>query len=236
MFTVFRCIFGDCTTYDGRPLFDEVIHDSKAPFGEMWGLGYTMFVFFVVVGLFNIVSAVFLERTMVVAKELEIKHLKARLNDKELFSKHAGIFIWRILNSPEAGYAVGTSLADDVDRIVDWPLERSLIQKIANDDEVASAALDALDIDPEDQKHISQIADYNQAGSVSVVQLLNVLQRLRGIPRRSDIISVELVCQGILSYVLEIHSCIFASSPKPPEACSPILASLQAFKPLHRDL
>merc|ERR1712203_588063 len=85
-------------------------------------------------------------------------------------------------------------------------VNRNVIKKTIEIEEDASGALTALDISHEDQKQLAEIADYTQSGSVNIIHLVNTLTRLRGVSRRSDIISVELVCQGIQEQVQKIHT------------------------------
>merc|ERR1712224_1101338 len=54
MFTVLRCSFGDCTDYEGVPLFAQGSITVR--------MLYCVFMFVVTIGLFNIISAVFVER------------------------------------------------------------------------------------------------------------------------------------------------------------------------------
>merc|ERR1711862_333601 len=57
--------------------------------------------------------------------------------------------------------------------------------------------LDALDIDPADRAKLGNILDHTHTAKVSVIDIVNGLQRLRGGFSRGDIISIDLVCQGI---------------------------------------
>merc|ERR1712232_830487 len=58
-------------------------------------------------------------------------------------------------------------------------------------------ALNALDIDPEDHKILSDILDPDQSGEITVAELVQGLKRLRGEPRRSDIITVDLMVRSL---------------------------------------
>merc|ERR1712232_1403932 len=60
MFTIFRCSFGDCTTDNGAPIFEYV----DQHYGFVYSLTYCTFVFVMTVGLFNVISAIFVESTL----------------------------------------------------------------------------------------------------------------------------------------------------------------------------
>merc|ERR1719330_1047871 len=77
MFTTFRCSFGDCTTLDGAPLFQHVQGD----YGGWFSLFYCLFVFSFTIGVFNVISAIFVESTMAAAMALEQGRKQSRLQD-----------------------------------------------------------------------------------------------------------------------------------------------------------
>merc|ERR1712139_4553 len=64
--------------------------------------------------------------------------------------------------------------------------------------------LDALDIDKEDHKRLSDILDPDHSGTVGVLELVDGLKRLRGEPRRSDIVTVDLMVRALQEKVHEI--------------------------------
>merc|ERR1712113_14281 len=68
----------------------------------------------------------------------------------------------------------------------------------------AIQALNALDIEAGDHPKLANILDYRHAGAINVVDLVNGLQRLRGTPRRSDSISIELVLEGMQEEINKI--------------------------------
>merc|ERR1712048_1394588 len=82
MFTVFRCSFGDCSTSGGVPIFEWVTKE----YGGAWSLIYCMFVFVVTIGLFNVISAIFVESTMKAATMLDRSKIQARLDDYDLWA------------------------------------------------------------------------------------------------------------------------------------------------------
>merc|ERR1719362_1793804 len=69
MFTIFRCSFGDCSTKGGTPIFEHVSESH----GSFWSFTYSLFMFIVVIGLFNVISAIFVENTMAFAIRISAK-------------------------------------------------------------------------------------------------------------------------------------------------------------------
>merc|ERR1712232_1190652 len=64
-------------------------------------------------------------------------------------------------------------------------------------DHVAVQALNALDIDAQDHKYLSDILDPDKSGSITVLEFVRGLKRLRGEPRRSDIVTVDLMMRSL---------------------------------------
>merc|ERR1712232_643259 len=64
-------------------------------------------------------------------------------------------------------------------------------------DPVVINALTALDICPEDHGDLFDILDSDNSGGMFFVELLHGLEKLRGEPRRSDIVCVDLMLRSI---------------------------------------
>jgi len=60
-------------------------------------------------------------------------------------------------------------------------------------DPIVIHALDELDIDPQDHDKLSDILDPQNDGCVPVLDLIDGIRRLRGFPRRSDIVCIDLM-------------------------------------------
>lgn len=198
MFTVFRCSFGDCTTNQGTPIF-EFVSES---YGGFYGFVYCVFVFLMTVGLFNVISAIFVESTMAAANDLVERKQQDRLADVSLLSCSVVTLIRRILTFlPESH--IEHNLSNSVDGLMHVKITRAIIDE-AILDPVAISALNDLDIDPHDHDKLSDILDPDHTGLISVLDLVNGLQRLRGQPRRSDIISVVLMLRSLQDNVEEM--------------------------------
>ena len=62
LFTVFRMAFSDFSAANGTPLIESIRENS--PFGGLHCVVYSLLTFFVTAGLFNIISAIFVEATI----------------------------------------------------------------------------------------------------------------------------------------------------------------------------
>eukprot|EP00929_Paragymnodinium_shiwhaense_P114167 TRINITY_DN824_c0_g3_i1.p1 TRINITY_DN824_c0_g3~~TRINITY_DN824_c0_g3_i1.p1 ORF type:complete len:713 (-),score=210.03 TRINITY_DN824_c0_g3_i1:187-2325(-) len=185
MFTVFRCSFGDCSSSGGVPIFEHVdIH-----YGTAYSLIYCVFVFSMTIGLFNVISAIFVESTLAAATAMKFKQKKARLRDDDL---------WATRISTLEIYALDVSV--------------HIMHDVAKDPE-AKQALDDLDIDPEDHEHLAEILDPDQGGSIAVIELIDGIKRLRGDPKRSDIVQIDLMLRSIMGAIQDVQATL-----KPPAA------------------
>jgi len=201
MFTTFRCSFGDCSTSGGVPIFEHV----HAEYGALASMFYCCFVFTITIGLFNVISAIFVESTMAAAQAHEASKKRSRLSDEHRWNTRICTLIKRLmLSDPEHG-AVPGKMSDAIEEIYSVDVGCSVIDLVVNDPE-AIQALHDLDIDPEDHKYLADILDPDNGGSIRVCELIDGLRRLRGDPRRSDIVTVDLMIRSIQVQVGDIQA------------------------------
>merc|ERR1712124_104234 len=87
-------------------------------------------------------------------------------------------------------------LSEDVDSIYRLEVPCSVIDQLCHDPD-ALQALEQLEIARDDQYYLSDILDPDHGGSIQVIELIEGLGRLRGRPRRSNIICVDLMLRSI---------------------------------------
>eukprot|EP00928_Gymnodinium_smaydae_P056777 TRINITY_DN40101_c0_g1_i1.p1 TRINITY_DN40101_c0_g1~~TRINITY_DN40101_c0_g1_i1.p1 ORF type:complete len:588 (+),score=118.93 TRINITY_DN40101_c0_g1_i1:136-1764(+) len=190
MLTVFRCSFGDCSTRGGMPIFEWIYQ------GHSWYVTflYCLFVFLITVGLFNVISAIFVESTMEAAKELELLKKRHRLDDDQIWAKGITALIRMLLS--EDGNVSDAKLSDSMDAVMEVDVSADALDRLLKHREVVEV-LKALDIDPSDNKYLTDILDPDMSGTISVLELVEGLKRLRGEPRRSDIVTVDLMMRSM---------------------------------------
>eukprot|EP00929_Paragymnodinium_shiwhaense_P051343 TRINITY_DN25854_c0_g1_i2.p1 TRINITY_DN25854_c0_g1~~TRINITY_DN25854_c0_g1_i2.p1 ORF type:complete len:672 (-),score=145.56 TRINITY_DN25854_c0_g1_i2:167-2182(-) len=202
MVTTFRCSFGDCESMDAGPIFEYVIKE--------YGLGasifYCLFLFTMSIGMFNVISAIFVQSTLSAAISIRQKQKKARLQDNDLWSTRLSVVVRKIA-SMVLNVDPSEKLSENIDIIYDLDVSCETMDEIGADPDVR-AALDELDVDPEDHEILSDILDVDQNGSVVVIELLQGIKRLRGDPRRSDIVTVNLMCRSLMHLLKEVHQMV----------------------------
>eukprot|EP00929_Paragymnodinium_shiwhaense_P114175 TRINITY_DN824_c0_g7_i1.p1 TRINITY_DN824_c0_g7~~TRINITY_DN824_c0_g7_i1.p1 ORF type:complete len:637 (-),score=97.74 TRINITY_DN824_c0_g7_i1:344-2254(-) len=204
MFTVFRCSFGDCSSREGQPIFEHVEHH----YGMGYSLIYVIMLFCMTVGLFNVISAVFVDATMHAAGALRYSQKKARLKDSDLWARKTCMLMRKLAECS------GMELEDDhgslthvLEELYDMDVEASAIQTLTSDPEVKKTLSD-LDIDPEDHDDLAEILDPDQNGSITLSELMDGLRRLRGEPKRSDIVQINILLHSIMGVVQGIQKAL----------------------------
>jgi len=199
MFTVFRCSFGDCSTAAGMPLIEEV----TTIYSGFVAFAYCLFVFFVTIGMFNVISAIFVDATMGASAALQVNKQRERLDDRSLWARSVSTLVQRILiASPEC--QITGRLSESIDALLCLDFERKTIEHLVLDDPVFAQVLKDLDIDPADHRKLGDILDADHSGTIGIIELVNGLQRLRGQPRRSDIVSIDLMVQVLQERSVDI--------------------------------
>eukprot|EP00928_Gymnodinium_smaydae_P028869 TRINITY_DN21900_c0_g2_i1.p1 TRINITY_DN21900_c0_g2~~TRINITY_DN21900_c0_g2_i1.p1 ORF type:complete len:634 (-),score=84.28 TRINITY_DN21900_c0_g2_i1:23-1861(-) len=199
MLTTFRCSFGDCNDSKGGPIFLAVQKEH----GWIALMMYCLFVFFVSIGIFNIVSAIFLRAGVTAAQRHEADKRKERLRDHRLWSIMSSTIVARLLDISQGHNMSGSVMSQRVEDIYTLEVPNSLIDELVSDD-IVRAALDALDLDPNDVEHLSEILDPDHGGTINVIELVRGVWCLRGEPRRSDIVSLNLMMRNVQLTLQEI--------------------------------
>lgn len=205
MFTIFRCSFGDCSALGGVPIPE---HITKR-YGGLSALGYCFFIFMMTIGLFNVISAIFVDSTMTAAAEHALRKRQDRLNDEKRWAASVcGIIKKLAVACPEHNINPDGLLAQ-IDKIVTVEFSRNAIDEVINSEEhehnqEVKGFLDDLDIDPQDHKRLADILDPDHSGTIGMLELVEGLRRLRGEPRRSDVVSVDLMVRAMQERLEEV--------------------------------
>eukprot|EP00929_Paragymnodinium_shiwhaense_P114161 TRINITY_DN824_c0_g1_i2.p1 TRINITY_DN824_c0_g1~~TRINITY_DN824_c0_g1_i2.p1 ORF type:complete len:668 (-),score=104.77 TRINITY_DN824_c0_g1_i2:142-2016(-) len=209
MFTVFRCSFGDCTSLDGVPIFEEV----ELKYGMAYSFAYFIFIFSMTIGLFNVISAIFVDATMAAAADMRFKQKKARLQDEDLWCTRIFTFVRALAERQGVCVEEGGSIVDILEELYELDVTVHNMKDMATDERVRQA-LDDLDIDPEDHENLSMILDPDQNGCITVIELIDGLRSLRGDPKRSDIVRQDLLLRSLMGLVQEVRTAVRAAEKR----------------------
>jgi hypothetical protein len=204
LLTTFRCSFGDCSDSSGVSIIE---HSFSSPDTEWLVFVFCAFGFFFWVGLFNVISAIFVESTMTAALSLTKNKKMERLGNFPLWAENISTLIKLLWT--ESGHS-DTLLSTQVDKIMETKFPRAVLKDAVMSDK-GKNALSNLDIQEEDHEYLDDILDPDNGGSVTIVDLVDGLQRLRGDPRRSDIVTIDLMIRSLQLSNEERFHCLKAS-------------------------
>lgn len=200
-FTVFRCVVaGECTEAAGRPIFLSV----TSTYGWGYGVLYCCTMVFMTFGLFNVIVAIFVENVIAGAKFNEHIKKQTRLRDRQLFLDKTVELLQMLSvasgrNPRSLMKPVG---ADSLPELENLELTPELFE-VLRQQEGFQSVLRELDIADEDQFDLFDTLDVDGSGTVDINELLAGIAKLRGDPRRSDIVAVSLLLRSVQAELRE---------------------------------
>lgn len=195
--TIFRCAFGDCTTNTGNPIF-EFISEFH---GAVLVIAFGVFNCLLVLGLFNVISAIFVEKTLQAAVKDEKVEKAKRLLDSDLWVTRIAKLLRTIMRGHDPEW--DGKLSEDVDSILEVSLSEKEFSALVQDEDAAKA-LDDLDVSREDRGYLAAILDPDSRKAWTVTEIVRGIRALRGEPRRSDIVAVDLLVRSLQSKVADL--------------------------------
>lgn len=165
--------------------------------------------FLAVIGLFNVISAIFVESSLESASKLQNQKKLARLEDEEIWANNIVVLLKAL------DFGLGDNGEDNssftpklVDKLLSTHVPRSVLNHVIAEDKSVVQALHNLDIDQQDHKYLVDILDPDNSGSISVLELVDGLKRLRGNSRRSDVIMVDLMIRSLQERIETVLRCL----------------------------
>lgn len=149
------------------------------------------------IGFCNVVGAKFVETAMAAAHAMDHQKRTARLQNEALWATSVTTLINRILSeSDNRKVKEASSLPESIDDLYNLEIPISVIQSLSKD-KLALAALQSLDVELVDAETLGDLLDPDNGGSVRIIEFVEGVNRLRGVPRRGDIISMDLMLRSI---------------------------------------
>eukprot|EP00929_Paragymnodinium_shiwhaense_P108906 TRINITY_DN75250_c0_g1_i1.p1 TRINITY_DN75250_c0_g1~~TRINITY_DN75250_c0_g1_i1.p1 ORF type:complete len:655 (-),score=123.99 TRINITY_DN75250_c0_g1_i1:36-2000(-) len=188
MLMVFRCSIGDCSFNNGTP----AILYLSSEFGWMYGAGYIVMTMFITFGIFNLVMATFVDNSLAAARRNEIIRMRSRLQDQHRQGRIIAAFIEKVWEHVRPEDSARGHM--DVEEALHVAVNVHEFNRIAQDPEVQDL-LEDLDVPEDDRIGLFDVLDADGGGSLELEELIHGIVKLRGDPRRSDVIHVGLVCR-----------------------------------------
>eukprot|EP00928_Gymnodinium_smaydae_P077460 TRINITY_DN6080_c0_g5_i1.p1 TRINITY_DN6080_c0_g5~~TRINITY_DN6080_c0_g5_i1.p1 ORF type:complete len:617 (+),score=76.31 TRINITY_DN6080_c0_g5_i1:73-1851(+) len=193
-FTLFRCVMGECNDEKGRPIPVLVVQHL----GIGYGYFYTFVMIISVFGIFNVIAAVFVENVINVAKNDEKLAQRRRINDERRTAAGFKRLLKVVVESLGRHYAEFSDLREreSTERLAAIEINVEEFKTIMGDREV-NDILDHLDVSAEDRCGLFEILDADCSGTLCIEEVVTGLMRLRGQPRRGDVVRCSLILREV---------------------------------------
>jgi len=217
-FTVFRCVTGDCSQEDGKPIF--VLVTSA----HGWGFGVLYFLIMVscTFGLFNVIAAIYVENTVAASKYNELTRKRDRIQNERMLAELTKSLVEAVLrvgekqglmndadqsqNAPSE--STGSDIQDEIEALVTKAAQVQITKEwwsFLELDPGFAELLSELDIAGEDQSDLFDTFDIDESGSVDLAELLSGIKKLRGDARRSDVVGISLQATAVYHKIAELQ-------------------------------
>mmetsp|Transcript_43864 Transcript_43864/g.80132 ORF Transcript_43864/g.80132 Transcript_43864/m.80132 type:complete len:664 (+) Transcript_43864:85-2076(+) len=203
MLTVFRCVTGDCNFSDGTP----AVLDLIDRYGIIWIPIYVAVMLIVTFGLFNLIVAIFVDTVLSDAKKQERESKLHRLKDRERQRDKTAKLLEMLLDKTMEDHILKGESIDQfegLDKITHMSVNKDAFNDFLKDPEVHTI-LDDLDVPEEERLDIFEVLDANGNGTLQLEELIHGVIRLRGDPRRSDVVQVLLVIRSLQEEMQEFR-------------------------------
>ncbi|CAK0868939.1 unnamed protein product [Prorocentrum cordatum] len=246
MFTVFRCIIGDCTSEAGQSL---PAHLSSG-FGMKFDIVYLTGMVLMIFGLFNVITArwrIFVEATMDGLKFNDQKQKLRSLYEHDHVKRKLTELVCRIqfvasclcsgeeasdgpanpsqssstlLRSMSSGW--GAHLSEDPDSVENIKLTEDQFFAVIQDGAV-QRILEQLDIETggAGNSFLFDIMDANGNGLVDVAEMLDFLMKLRGGPMKVDMVAPSVALRGVQQELRRLASRLEKPAAADSQGASP---------------
>jgi len=217
MFTIFRCMIGDCTSSGGRSL--------PIIWGQGWGLAFIMFYSFcmvwVIFGMFNIITGIFVEATMNGLKEQETHRKYSQAYESNYMTEQLAKLVMSIsekVRKLRAGqesfsavlkksfsknsFASTDSPTYDAEQEM-YMTEEEFIQAIRSSD--VRMILDDLDVSMEPRPGVFEAFTTEEDGTVSMSELVAGLMSFRGELQKVDVLTTKKVVDACHKQLAEMQ-------------------------------
>eukprot|EP00927_Polykrikos_kofoidii_P009923 TRINITY_DN14174_c1_g1_i1.p1 TRINITY_DN14174_c1_g1~~TRINITY_DN14174_c1_g1_i1.p1 ORF type:complete len:810 (+),score=97.42 TRINITY_DN14174_c1_g1_i1:134-2431(+) len=212
MLMIFRCFTGDCVDGWGFPLVQRFTDMYGWAFVAAYLVGFVIVTF----GLFNLIIGLYVENTLTAARiddaaskshSLQVAHRTRELLAKFCIAQTAldergtrGLPDLKDVKDRLAVSDTSSLTVEDVDIVLSKEVFLLVIQ-----DQGVQKLMNDLDI-PADRANLFDIFDTKCSGKVLVSELVHGLLKIRGGPKKCDIVAVLLAVQAMQRQVLAMNA------------------------------
>lgn len=190
MFTCFRFMVGDFASYGGHHI---VIALSRG-YGSVFNLVFVSWMIVCVFGLFNIITAIFLDSTTAGLKSNELMQKYAKQYERKFVRSKVHALLERIA----ALHLCHES--DDFRDICQMNVDLEAFERAMRDTEVCEL-MEALDVDVKNPQNVFATFDSGGSGKTTWPAILSSILNLRGEAHKADIVASRLLLKSLHSKI-----------------------------------
>jgi len=211
MFSIFRCMISECTSKGGRSL-TMIFSDG---FGIQFDVFYAAAMVVVLFGLFNIITAIFVEATLNGLKENEVQRRYAKAYETNYMTEQLAKLVMTVstqvqkLRSRTALPAIlglresPTNAFETFGRGETYLSEEEFNQLVRQPD--VRLILNDLDVSVEPRPGIFDAFNTEPDGTVSLSELVSGLMRLRGDLHKVDMVIAQMSLDHMQKQIADIR-------------------------------
>jgi len=207
MMVVFRCVVGDCTSKAGQSLSAHLSGCYSWKFDVVYFLGMVTIIF----GLFNIITAIFVQATMEGLQFNHVQNKYAQLYESHYMRRKLEALVDRIRYIYDTETDTNTQVVSPAKldektatgrATEDCHLTESVFYKVLQD-AVVNSLFEDLDVKIDHRLNTFQFFDISNDGRVSLVELIQTLMKMRGEPQKSDLVASWALLEDFRSQFYE---------------------------------
>merc|ERR1712232_485690 len=201
-------------------------------YGAVYGIMYSFIALFMTFALFNVIVAIFVENTLAAAKGNDVLKKRQRNQDEAHWAERTQELVHTIIRIQKRLLCGDVHHAEGIENLTKeagtLTITKSFFKDLIEEEEFVER-LRELDIADEDIPDLFDTFDADDSGTLTVIELLKGIKKLRGDPRRSDVIAVSLVVTSIHDLVMEQNESIKALGKRVQEAEAKLVAAMPKF-------
>jgi len=182
MFTVFRFMLGDYSTRGGKSMIVAFSYGYGAVF-ETFFVGFMIIVIF---GLFNIITAIFVDTTTSGLKHNDIMRKYEQQYEREFVKSKLRRMVQRV-QEIRMDRALDPKVIEESEDLRSYQLGEEEFVNVLMDTEIQTLMVD-LDVSIFNPAGMFDTFDVDSNGHVSMLEFVQVFMKLRGDPQKTDII------------------------------------------------
>jgi hypothetical protein len=215
MMVVFRCVVGDCTSKAGQSLSAHLSGCYSWKFDLVYFLGMVTIIF----GIFNIITAIFVQATMEGLQFNHVQNKYAQMYESHYMRRKLEALVDRIrhiyftemdLNTKGRSSAKLDEKNGSGRTVEDCHLTESVFYKVLQD-AVVNSLFEDLDVKIDHRLNTFQFFDISNDGRVSLVELIQTLMKMRGEPHKSDLVASWALLEDFRNQFFEFQKTSLAN-------------------------